>query len=282
MQIHAFNTGIIQVKENYRAAPGGNRLFRLSSIVADLRFRPIPVFVWVIEHPEGVIVVDTGLCAAMQDSAYFPRVQRPYWQSQYRFHVQPEEEIGPRLRSVGIAPGDVRWVVLTHTHFDHTGGLHHFPHANVLFTAREYRDAMALRSAHFALPEKWPGSLVPYEVAFGPSSLGAFSQSHTLTRAGDVHVVPTPGHTPGHQSVIVQTDDMLCFLGGDTSFDQAALVENLVDAPTVNRFLWQDTRQRILDYARSAPLVYLTTHDFETESRLAQRSVLTPFARVAV
>src|SRR5688572_22645686 len=127
MKIHAIRTGSMDVKENYVDSKGGLRLLRLSSVLMDGDFTTIPIYAWVIEHPEGVIVIDTGETARVNQKDYFPVLQRPYWRSQYRFHVQPEDEIGPQLKRLGIAPGDVRWLILTHTHFDHTDALYTFP-----------------------------------------------------------------------------------------------------------------------------------------------------------
>ena len=90
---------------------------------------PLPIYAWLIEHPEGLIVVDTGETARAGEPGYFPR-WHPYFKLAVREWVQPEDEIGPRLRALGFSPDDVRWVILTHLHTDHAGGLAHFPRSD--------------------------------------------------------------------------------------------------------------------------------------------------------
>jgi N-acyl homoserine lactone hydrolase len=63
---------------------------------------PLPIYAFVIEHPDGLIVVDTGETARMAEPSYFP-----WWHPYYRFAlrewVRPEEEIGPQMRA-GLRP----------------------------------------------------------------------------------------------------------------------------------------------------------------------------------
>ena len=81
---------------------------------------PLPIYVWVIEHPEGAIVVDTGETARVAEPGYFPW-WHPYFRFGLREWVRPEEEVGPQLRALLIEPSDVRWLVMTHLHTDHAG-----------------------------------------------------------------------------------------------------------------------------------------------------------------
>jgi N-acyl homoserine lactone hydrolase len=282
MRIHALRTANMQVKRSYVAAPGRIRLFRLTSVLLDPNWTDIPVFAWAIEHPEGVIVIDTGETARVHDPNFFPAWQRPYWTSQYRWRIDRMDEIGPQLRVRGIPPEDVRWVVLTHAHFDHTDGLHHFRNAEFIFSRKEWDDTQLYRSARFAFPAHWPKWLKLRLIDHVPERVGPFERSYALTKAGDVRIVPTPGHTMGHQSVILEQDGLTYFFAGDASFDQASLLNGTLDAPAYNSNVVYETRRRILDYASDTPLIYLTTHDHQTEHRLRERiplartSVLTP------
>jgi glyoxylase-like metal-dependent hydrolase (beta-lactamase superfamily II) len=274
MHIHAINTALIDVKTRYVSAAGRLRIVRLTNVLLDPNFTSIPVYTWAIEHPEGVIVIDTGESAERTNPHYFPAVQRPYWTSQYRFHVTPEQEIGPQLRQRGISPEDVRWLIMTHAHFDHSGGLRYFPNAEVIYTRKEYTDVQTFRSAHFDFPSKYPSWLKPRLIDFVPESVGTFAESFPVTKAGDVRLVPTPGHTMGHQSVVLQDEGYTFFFAGDASFDQASLLNGTLDAPAYNSNADLATRQRILKYAAQTPMVYLSTHDHQTEQRLLNRTTV--------
>ena len=90
-----------------------------------------------------------------------------------------------------------------------------------------------------------------------------------MTSDGKVVIVPTPGHTPGHVSVIVVDGDVSYFLAGDASYTQRALVERQVDGVSPSESEALRTLQTILRYAHDRRMVYLPTHDPESAGRLA-------------
>src|ERR1044072_222340 len=134
MKIHAIQTGKVEVKKNQVMGKGPKALRLLNVLFGADWVKPIPIYAWVIEHEEGVIVVDTGETARTSEPGYFPRWQ-PYYKLAVRFRVKPEDEIGVQLKQMGINSKDVTKVILTHMHTDHAGGLHDFPnsiiHVNV-------------------------------------------------------------------------------------------------------------------------------------------------------
>jgi glyoxylase-like metal-dependent hydrolase (beta-lactamase superfamily II) len=96
-----------------------------------------------------------------------------------------------------------------------------------------------------------------------------------LTTRGDVLVVPTPGHTPGHVSVIVRGEPSI-FIAGDTSYTEDLLTQGVVDGVSPDEAVARATNQRILALARERPLVYLPSHDPQSADRLARLATLTP------
>jgi glyoxylase-like metal-dependent hydrolase (beta-lactamase superfamily II) len=98
-----------------------------------------------------------------------------------------------------------------------------------------------------------------------------------LTKRGDVFVVPTPGHTPGHVSVIVRAAPSI-FIAGDTSYTEELLTQGVVDGVSPDEGVSHQTNQRILALAREQPLVYLPSHDPQSADRLARLATLTPLA----
>lgn len=272
MRIHVIQTGTVAIKQVQRSRrPTGNPLL---NILLDPHWtEPLPIFAFVIEHPEGLIVVDTGETARVAEPGYFPW-WHPYFRFEAREWVQPEEEIGPQMRAMGLDPNDVRWVLLTHLHTDHAGGLAHFPHAEHLLGRREYEnDTGALGMLRGFLPNRWPRWFDPTLIDMQPEPLGPFTSSYQVTQAGDVHFVPTPGHTPGHLSVLFTTPEVNYFLAGDASYTQALMLAGQVDGVAPDRLTARQTLERVRAFCQAAPTVYLPAHDPDTPDRLANHQV---------
>jgi N-acyl homoserine lactone hydrolase len=235
---------------------------------------PLPIYAWVIEHPEGIIIVDTGETARVSEPGYFTW-WHPYYRLGVREWVKPEEEIGNQLQTLGIRPSDVRWVIMTHLHTDHAGGMYHFPESEFIISQAEYAAASGFqgRMAGY-LSQHWPAWLAPRLVTYDPEPVGPFPESLTVTEAGDVHLVPTPGHSPGQQAVLVHADGLTYFLAGDTSYTEQKLRDRVVDGVTSDVEEARRTLRRTLQYAQQTPTVYLPSHDPDSERRLAERKTV--------
>lgn len=277
MRVHAIQTGTVAIKGSQREGRGHGLQRRLNMLLDKAWTEPLPIYAWVIEHPKGVIVVDTGETSRTSVPGYFPR-WHPYYRSGVREWVQAQEEVGPQLRALGITPKDIRWLVMTHLHTDHAGGLHHFPGVEILVSRKEYNDARGIAGRIGGyLPNRWPEWFAPRLVDFIPEPFGPFAGHHSLTQAGDVVLVPTPGHTPGHLSVIVQDSEQALFLAGDTSYTQDLLLKGKIDGVSGNESAARHTLQNIQQYLSTTPTVYLPSHDPEAAQRLNQRiTISTP------
>lgn len=270
MKVHAIQTGTVRIK----AAQVEGKGHGLVDILVDRNWSDwLPTFAWVIERDEGVIVVDTGQGTHLLNG--HGKSLHPFVRWEVLFRVEPEEEIGPRLRQLGIGPRDVRQVVLTHLHMDHDGGLAHFPHSEILVAPGEIRKASGLSGIiRGYLPQRWPEWFEPLPLNLDEGPFGPFAASKRLSRAGDIVAVSTPGHTADHISVLVADGDAMILLAGDTSYNEALMLDGKVDGVSPNASVSSATLKAIREFARTRPIIYLPTHDPESATRLANRTVV--------
>lgn len=139
-------------------------------------FQAFPVHAWVVHHPDGAILVDTGIGAGNPtiDAWFHPEVT----------------DVGEALASAGLEVGDIDAIVLSHLHFDHCGQQRRL-RAPVYVQADEHRLA---RQPLYTVAE-W--------ATVGDDRL-RLVRGDVEMRAG-VRLIATPGHTPGHQSVVVSS-----------------------------------------------------------------------------
>lgn len=141
-----------------------------------------PGFVHVVEHPDGRVLVDTGLIDSTPEL---------------------DAEWSPTFDADAI-PTDAACVINTHLHFDHCGGNRLFA-GTPIYVQRLEREAA--RQEDYTIPDWVEFDGATYVELEGEADVVA-----------GVRVVPTPGHSPGHQSVLVATDDGLVVIAGDVAY----------------------------------------------------------------
>ena len=194
MRIHAIETGRVKIKASQLEGRGRGLARQLRPLIDRSWTNWLPIYAWAIEHEEGVILVDTGATTALKKMPKW----HPFFQLALHFDIEPEQEVLPQLRGLGINAMDVKKIIVTHLHFDHDAGLAYFPNCDVYVRPGELRRASGLAGRlRGYLPERWPKSFDPRPLEFVPEPYGPFDRSARLTKKGDIIAVPTPGHTPG-------------------------------------------------------------------------------------
>ena len=193
----------------------------------------LPVYAFAIEHRDGVILVNSGSNAGLNS---LPR-WRPYFRLAVRFEIEREQEAGPQLRALEIAPRNVhKPVVLTHMHIDHDGGLADFTASRVLVSPGELKAASGFAGEiRGYLPKRWPLGFDPQPLTLADEPYGPFAKSRRVTADGAVIAIPTPGHTRDHLSVAVEDGDACVILVGDASYREANLIAGQVDGVSGNK-----------------------------------------------
>lgn len=152
-----------------------------------------PCLGYLVEHPDGLLLLDTGMGSHPEVDAHYRPARRP---------------LAAALADAGCRPEDVDLVVNCHLHFDHCGGNPRLPHRPI-FTQRV--ELAATRTPGYTLPELVDGPGLRYEELDGEADL-----------LPGVLVVPTPGHTSGHQSVVVRRGDGSVVVLAGQSHDTAS------------------------------------------------------------
>jgi len=273
--VAAFSTGRVQIHPQHAH---GSRLPSLAWILLSPTWGPWrPIHVFVIEHDRGLVLFDAGQdLASVTDPDYYPAspLMRLIYRRLARFEMGPNETVTAQLRALGYRAEDVRWVVLSHLHQDHIGGLRELAGARFVVTAAEWQ-AMNAPNAEMAgfLPRHTdlPGAIWD-TVTFEPtidSALAPFTSAHDLLGDGSLVLLPTPGHTAGSMSMLVRGRDAPLLLVGDLTYDVDAMRRGLV--PGVGtRTVLRETSNQVLEFERhTGGLVILPAHDRAAARRLA-------------
>lgn len=160
-----------------------------------------PVWAALLDTPVGWVLIDTGM-----NPVHVQDPDATFRDTPNEGLIQPQmtedDIVTNRLAEVSVAPGDVRYVINTHLHFDHCGGNGLFPNAVFLVQRAEYEAAQKMPEEYFA--RDYAAAGVTYEFLEGPH-----------TPCPGVELIPTPGHTLGHQSALLRCDGRTIILPAD-------------------------------------------------------------------
>ncbi len=269
-------TGKARMKTAQRTGRDGRGAFgRKIDIFRDRNWvDPLPIFAFLIEHPEGKFLVDTGDTWRNSVPGYLPW-WNPFFTKEVVIKVAPLEEIGPRLAAMDIDPArDIAAVILTHFHHDHTGGLDHFPHNRIIAPRESYDVSCGLKGMMMGcLPQRWPIWFKPELVDMDGPPVGPFPASHPVTRDGRIFLVPTPGHAKGHVSVVARGEGITYFFAGDATYTEDNLRAEKADGVTYDPAISEATLRAIKRFALDEPTVILPAHDPNGTARLRSRQI---------
>jgi len=246
---------------------GGPCRLEKSKIVA---FAPetvsIPTTIGIIEHPKhGLVLWDTGVNHVVAD----PEEGEKYWGPGIRdaFGAQGftrEHAIDKQLEKLGFKTDDVRYVVYSHLHLDHAGGMSYFPKAVHVVQRDEIRYAL--------WPDAWTRPVYCQNDFANIRKIDVMEVDgdFDLFNDGGLRLLKTPGHTPGHQALLLNLPHrgQIC-LGADVGHQRDGF-ENMVPMP----WDWSTsamslTRMRMKQLARGGIPVFLC-HEAQDFAELPQ------------
>ncbi|HZP41782.1 MAG TPA: N-acyl homoserine lactonase family protein [Candidatus Binatia bacterium] len=166
---------------------------------------PAPAFL--IEHPRGLVLFDTGSHPKVAEDPV------AWWgagATLFRLRMRREDAVDYQLRGLGYQLEDVKYVVISHLHMDHTGGMYMFPNAKFFIGAGELPNAywpkQYVRSV-FCLNDLLPTRGFDWV---------ELDRDTDLFGDGKLRMLVTPGHTPGNSALVVDLPNRPVILAGDT------------------------------------------------------------------
>ncbi len=157
----------------------------------------IPVQAFVVAHPQGVLLFDTGLGA-----------EYPAFDQQLAAVRRPLKEA---LAAASLRLTDVRTVINCHVHYDHAGGNPLFPGTPTFVQARDHA---ATAELDWVITERLDFPGVDLHLLQGEAEV-----------LPGMRVIPTPGHTPGHQSLVIEDREGPVILAGQAAYTVAEFVD---------------------------------------------------------
>jgi len=209
----------------------------------------VPVPVYLIEHPKGYALFDSGLHVDTQTDAdrRLGRLAR-----YHTVHFFAGEEIASRLRAIDVAPDRIDYIINSHLHFDHCGGNAQLPNATLLLQRLEWEaahDAELIERVYYD----------PHDYDHG-HRVRAVNGEHDVFGDRSVVCIPTPGHTPGHQSLRVRIGKEDVVLTGDACYLRRTLEALHLPTAAFDREQMLASLRR-LRALRDGGTVIITGHD---------------------
>lgn len=150
----------------------------------------MPVWCFLLETKDGSILVDSGMPDCFVNNPdYYKGTRR---EGRLVPNMTEADRIENILKKVGYSINDIQMVVSSHLHLDHAGGNGHFRKAPIIIQKTEFEAAIG------------NDDYSPYECRISDLNYKLIEGDYEL--APGIQIFHTPGHSPGHQSVLVKTE----------------------------------------------------------------------------
>jgi N-acyl homoserine lactone hydrolase len=240
--------------------------------VAHEDWTEVPVQAFAVEHPgAGLLLIDTGFHPAVAVDARqgMGRLGGLVFKE---LRMDAEQTVPAQLRERGLSADDVRAVILTHLHSDHASGIAQFPEATFLVSAQEWEAASHGGQTEGYFKRQFDHAFDYRTLDFeddAVDSFASFGRALDVFGDGSVRIVFTPGHTPGHCSVVLRLRDRGALLTADAAYTHKTIDETAVPFRMADEHRFRRSLREIQLFIKEAPdALVVTAHDMPAWRRL--------------
>lgn len=268
MKVHVLHTGEVRVSP-YLPFGGDNcNLLKASGMTTPKEdWIWLPVSVYLIEHPKGLILVDTGWHRDMSpEGVYDKSAQIKSLGSRVLYNVNQGqiplgEAVDEQLEAMGIKPADLDYVLLTHLDCDHANGLRAVKDAKHIIVAQEELDC-ARKNGFIRYKKKWWEGVELQTIDWNGTE-GPAQKSFDLFGDGSIKMINIPGHCDGLCAVkITREDGRYVLLFSDGGYATKSWKEMITSGVSLDKEMQRKSLQWIREQSMDANCIEsLATHD---------------------
>ena len=277
MKIHVLHTGEVRVSP-YLPFGGDNcNLLKASGMTTPKEdWIWLPVSVYLIEHPKGLILVDTGWHRDMSpEGVYDKAAQIKSLGSRILYNVNQGqiplgEAIDEQLEAMGIKPADLDYVLLTHLDCDHANGLRAVKDAKHIIVAQEELDC-ARKNGFIRYKKKWWEGVDLLTIEWNGTE-GPAQKSFDLFGDGSIKMINIPGHCDGLCAVkITREDGKYVLLFSDGGYATKSWKEMITSGVSLDKEMQRKSLQWIREQSMDANCIEsLATHDTDIKPHVIE------------
>ncbi len=277
MKIHVLHTGEVRVSP-YLPFGGDNcNLLKASGMTTPKEdWIWLPVSVYLIEHPKGLILVDTGWHRDMSpEGVYDKAAQIKSLGSRILYNVNQGqiplgEAVDEQLETMGIKPADLDYVLLTHLDCDHANGLRAVKDAKHIIVAQEELDC-ARKNGFIRYKKKWWEGVDLQTIEWNGTE-GPTGKSFDLFGDGSIKMINIPGHCDGLCAVkITREDGKYVLLFSDGGYATKSWKEMITSGVSLDKEMQRKSLQWIREQSLDPNCIEsLATHDTDIKPHVIE------------
>ena len=268
IKIHVFHTGTVGVDPAVPFRDTSKNPIAYTGLFQSAKRRIyLPVSAYLIEHPKGLVLVDTG----WHSDVRINQKKHMSWRLNFASKAKlPEgEAIDEQLSLLGIKPKDLDYVFISHMDVDHISGLTLVKDAKQIFATKAELDAVNKGEIRYSKRLYEGVDIKPFEMT--PSEHGPFKRSYDVFGDGTVLMVDVAGHSKGTAATLIQNNGKFVLLTADCGYAKESWENIRLPGPLSDKKKMIDTLKWVKDMSNKEGCVeILATHDPEIKPHVIE------------